>query len=345
MDNYPGKLIVIDGIDGSGKATQTKLLSDRLKLAGFLVEIADFPQYGKKSAGSVEEYLNGKYGHFDEVGPYRASIFYACDRYSASFQIKKWLEQGKIVISNRYVSSNMGHQGSKIDNPLERKSFYSWLNNLEYGVFGLPKPDLQIILQVSAEAAFKMIDNKELRQYILNDDRDVHEKDFNHLKKAEKTYLEISSMFPNFTLIDCELNGRVMPIQFINNLIYKEVLRLFGDKSHLSPDFKKLHELNYADSKNEHIIHLFSRDYYSLLPGESVIINTGLGFAIPKNYKCVLSSDSNLNRHKIRLVTAEFIPNSELKLKVINQSDEIFYLSPNSKLGNLNFKKLPADID
>jgi len=92
-----GKFIVIDGTDGSGKATQTELLVNRLKKEGFDVEVADFPQYGERSAVLVEDYLNGKFGSAKDVGPYRASIFFACDRYVASFKIKEWLEEGKIV--------------------------------------------------------------------------------------------------------------------------------------------------------------------------------------------------------------------------------------------------------
>ena len=132
MKDYPGKFIVIDGTDGSGKATQTELLAEKLRYAGFDVALADFPQYGKKSAGPVEEYLNGKYGPAHEVGPYRGSIFYALDRYDASFEIKEWLKQGKIVISNRYVTANMGHQGGKIKDLEEKRRFYEWLYELEY---------------------------------------------------------------------------------------------------------------------------------------------------------------------------------------------------------------------
>ena len=111
MQKQTGKFIVIDGTDGSGKATQTELLVKRLAQAGYEVVMADFPQYGQKSAGLVEHYLNGKYGTALDVGPYRASIFYAADRYDASFQIRQWLKEGKIVISNRYVTANMAHQG------------------------------------------------------------------------------------------------------------------------------------------------------------------------------------------------------------------------------------------
>ena len=109
-----GRFFVLEGMDGSGKATQTKLLAEVLKNKGYQVEKIDFPQYSKASAGLIENYLKGMYGSAKDVGPYRASIFYACDRYDMSFQIKKWLQEGKIIIADRYIASNIGHQGGKL---------------------------------------------------------------------------------------------------------------------------------------------------------------------------------------------------------------------------------------
>jgi len=148
MNGYSGKFIVIDGTDGSGKTTQLNLLKAKLEQDGYAVEVADFPQYNNKSAGLVEEYLSGKYGQADEVSPYQASIFYAVDRFDASTKIRQWLTAGKIVLANRYTSANLGHQGCKIDNPLERRIFFSWLFDLEYKIFQIAKPDLSIILHV-----------------------------------------------------------------------------------------------------------------------------------------------------------------------------------------------------
>ena len=133
-----GKLIVLDGTDGSGKTTQLKLLIETLEAENYNVATVDFPQYGTKSAGPLEEYLNGKYG---QVNPYAASIFYAIDRFDVAFQIRSWLEQGKLVIANRYVTANAGHQGGKIADNIERIKYFKWLDNLEYNIFNIPKPD------------------------------------------------------------------------------------------------------------------------------------------------------------------------------------------------------------
>ena len=217
-----GKFIVIDGTDGSGKATQTELLVKRLRKEKCKVKVFDFPQYGTKSAGLVEEYLNGKYGAAQEIGPYRASIFYACDRYDASFKIKKFLEDGFIIISNRYVTSNMGHQGGKIKNAKERKKYFDWLYNLEYKIFEIPKPDLNIILHVDAAVAQKLVDSKGARNYTKKK-RDLHEKDIKHLRNAEKVYFEIAKSFPNFVFVECTKKGGIMPRELINNLVWKEV--------------------------------------------------------------------------------------------------------------------------
>jgi len=215
--------IVIDGTDGSGKTTQFNLLTERLKREGFNVETADFPQYGQKSAGLVEEYLNGKYGTAEQVGPYRASMFYALDRYDASFKIRKWLDQGKVVISNRYVTANMGHQGGKISDPKKRQEYFKWLDEFEYNFWGIPRPDLNIILHVDAEIAQKLVDEKDARAYLGGKKRDIHEDDLEHLKNAEKVYLEIAKTFPNFTLIECVKNSQIMTREQIHELIWEQV--------------------------------------------------------------------------------------------------------------------------
>jgi dTMP kinase len=232
---YPGKFIVFEGLDGSGKSTQNNLLAEHLKKEGYKVERIDFPQYGKKSAGLVENYLKGKYGSLKEVTPYQASIFYAVDRYDASFKIKKWLKEGKIVVSDRYIASNIGHQGGKIKNKKERKKYLKWLYNLECEIFGIPKPDICFILKTSPELARKMAPKikdekkrKKRKSYLGRSEiRDIHEKDLSHLRAALNSYLEAAKEFPkDFKVIECLKNNEWLSPETIHQKIWKIVKRI-----------------------------------------------------------------------------------------------------------------------
>jgi dTMP kinase len=223
-----GKLIVICGTDGSGKATQTQLLVDRLKKQGIAVETISFPQYGKKSAALVEEYLNGTFGAAKDVGPYRASIFYACDRYDASFQMRKWLDQGKIVVCNRYVSANQGHQTGKIKDPIERDKFLEWLDHLEFELFKIPKPDLNILLYMPSAVGQKLVDKKGHRDYVGGKKRDIHEADLQHLRDAEEAYAYVADKF-NWLRIDCNNGDEPLPISAIHENVWSQISRKILD--------------------------------------------------------------------------------------------------------------------
>ena len=215
-----GKFFVIDGTDGSGKETQTKLLLARMRREGYAVETVSFPQYGKKSAGPTEEYLAGKYGPSDRVGPKPSSVFYAVDRYDASHDIRAWLESGRHVIADRYVSSNMGHQGGKIDDPEERRHFFEWNDELEHGIFGIPRPDLTIVLHVPAEVNARLMADRP---------KDIHEQDMTHLKRAERTYLELVELFPGFRLIECvDGSGILMSPERIHEMVWEIIRPMLG---------------------------------------------------------------------------------------------------------------------
>jgi thymidylate kinase/thymidylate synthase ThyX len=218
-----GLFIVIEGSDGSGKGTQFKLLVERLKSEGYEVSTYDFPQYEKESSYFVRQYLNGNYGSAKELGPYTPSLFYALDRYSAAHDIQRDLAAGKVVVSNRFSGSNMAHQGTKFYTDEERGIFFKWLDQLEFGMLGIPKPDMNIVLLVPAETAQKLVDQKESRSY-TNQTRDIHEADLDHLKMAVKVYQQLCRTFPeNFNAIDCTENGELMSIPTINNLIWEKV--------------------------------------------------------------------------------------------------------------------------
>jgi dTMP kinase len=225
MKEQKGKLIVIDGTDGSGKGTQVALLLKRLKKEGHKTYLVDFPQYGKKSAGPVEELLNGKYGM---LNPYQGSLLYAVDRLDASFGIHKALAEGRVVIANRYTTANAGHQGAKINSRAARKKFFVWLEELEFKLIGLPRPNLTLILHVPAKVAYKLIGQKDksTRTYIKGKKRDFAEKDKQHLKRAEETYLEIAKLFPKTELVECAPDNKLLSIEQIHELVWQRIKKL-----------------------------------------------------------------------------------------------------------------------
>ena len=221
-----GLFVVIEGTDGSGKGTQTALLLERLKKEKNVVETTDFPQYDNFSGAFVAKYLRGEYGTADEVGPYRGSVFYAVDRYDKSFDIKRWLEEGKIIVSNRYVSANMGHQAGKIKGAQARAKFLKWLENLEYGIFKIPKPDVTILLYVPPSVGQKLVDQKAVRSYTKGSKRDIHEADINHLKNAAQAYLYVAKKY-KWPVIQCiNKKGEMLSREEIHEKIYAVVSKM-----------------------------------------------------------------------------------------------------------------------
>ncbi len=221
-----GKFIVLEGTDGSGKTVQFHHLLARLKKQKIDVRTLDFPRYGKPSSYFVEQYLKGNYGSWKEVGAYRASLFYALDRFATSSRVKKWLKQGKIVLSNRYVGSNLGHQGVKIKDKAGRERFFKWVNELEYRILSLPKPDINIFLHVPAQIAYSLVDNKGKREYLGCKKRDIHEQDISHIKQAEKVFCEVVKLFPkDFTTVECVEKGKLLSIEGVEEKIWRVVKR------------------------------------------------------------------------------------------------------------------------
>lgn len=224
-----GVFVAIEGGDGSGKATQALELETRALKQGYDVLHVGFPQYGSPSARLIEKYLNGKYGPATEVDPELSSVLYAIDRYSASDKIREHLKKPhSLVISDRYVASNLAHQGTKIPNAAARKQFYEQVAELEYGLLKLPKPDLNIVLFVPPPVAQENIDQKPTRTY-TSEKRDGHEKDLEHLTKATANYKEIVKLYPEwFTAISSMKPGTsvMRSVSEIHEDIWKAVLPL-----------------------------------------------------------------------------------------------------------------------
>lgn len=206
-----GQFIAIEGGDGSGKATQTKLLVEHLQSIGKDVLHMSFPRYGQNSAYYVEQYLNGKYGSSDEVHSELGTLPYALDRFAAKKDIEAQLQKPDgIVISDRYMASNLAHQGAKLSQADERKTFYERTMLTEYDILGIPRPNLNIVLLVPAKLSQENVDKKSERSY-TSQKRDILEADENHLENAKRNYEELCELYPNeFTAINCVDADEVM---------------------------------------------------------------------------------------------------------------------------------------
>ena len=218
-----GKLIVFEGTDGSGRATHSKLLLERLQREGFDCRALTFPRYGKPSAAPLEEYLHGAYGsHPEAVNAYAASTFFAVDRY-ASYQQDwgKYYESGGILVADRYTTSNAVHQASKLPEG-ERQAFLKWLFDFEYRLLQLPEPTLVFYLDVPTEITEKMMRCREAQ---TNTTADIHEQDDGYLRAcrraAQKTAEECA-----WHCIDCSQNGEMRNAGDIHEEIYRCVREL-----------------------------------------------------------------------------------------------------------------------
>ena len=214
-----GKLIVFEGTDGSGKATQTRLLAQELERRGRAVRQLTFPRYDQDSSMLVRMYLSGAFGADPSaVNPYAASAFYAVDRYASYVQDwGRWYEEGGLVLTDRYTTSNAVHQAGKLPDG-ECEDYLRWLFHFEYDLMGLPRPDLVIYLDLPAELSADLRRQREQRD---GTHADIHEADAAYLRRCRENALRVVD-FDGWRRIDCSRNGAVRAPEDI----CREVLRL-----------------------------------------------------------------------------------------------------------------------
>ena len=218
-----GKLIVFEGTDGSGKATQARLLCQRLEREGIPYQEIDFPRYGKPSAAMVQEYLDGNLGKKPgDVNAYAASLFFSMDRYASYKQ--DWgdfYEAGGLIVADRYTTSNAVHQASKLPES-ERKSYLDWLFDLEYRLLGLPKPDLVIYLDMPTEITEQMMRR---REQTTGTHADIHEQDETYLKNCRANAKEIVKAC-GWSVVDCAEDEKPRTPEDIHAQVYQLVKKL-----------------------------------------------------------------------------------------------------------------------
>ena len=221
-----GKLIVIEGTDGSGKSTQFRLLTGRLEQEGKAFQKLVFPQYSEPSSALIRMYLGGEFGTKPtDVNAYAASAFFAVDRYASYKKVwGQWYENGGLILSDRYTTSNAVHQASK-ETPESQAAFLKWLYEFEYDHLGLPKPDLTIYLDVPTDFTEKMMRR---REQDTNTHADIHEQDMTYLATCRRTG-KAAAEFYGWTVINCVKDGKMRTIQDIHEEIYRHVAACLED--------------------------------------------------------------------------------------------------------------------
>lgn len=221
--NRRGKLIVIDGGDGSGKTTQSELLIGYLKAHNTPVKGFDFPRYYSSFHGNMAgRFLAGEFG--SDVSPYLASLAYALDRASAKEEMDQWLAHGGVIVSNRYATSNMAHQGARLPSD-KRQEFLDWIDELEYKVHKIPREDIVIYLHVPWQVGVELTKKKGEREY-LGDRKDILEADQKHRAESEEMYLSLAKKRKNWVALECVENGTILS----KEAIHRKVLGILTER-------------------------------------------------------------------------------------------------------------------
>lgn len=220
MQNIKGKIIVIDGLDGSGKTTQANALLKKLKEVNKKVMLISYPDYEKDSSALVRMYLNGDFSqNLNDINAYTASTFYAVDRYAGyKTNWQKFYEQGYTIIASRYVTSNFIHQTVKLQKK-EWNYFLDWASDFEYEKLTLPQPDKVIFLEVTRKIA-----NELLKKRYNGDEtkKDIHEKDLNYLEKCQETAHYCAEKF-NWEIVDCVKDEKMLSVETITEKLFEIV--------------------------------------------------------------------------------------------------------------------------
>lgn len=221
-----GKLIVIEGGDGSGKATQTELLRKYFVSQKILTKTISFPQYKSTFFGkTIARVLRGEIAPLSQINPYLISMVYAMDRVEAKDKLYKWLNEGFMVVLDRYVSSNMAHQTGRLPKK-EQNKFLNWIEKLEYTVNNVPREDVVIYLYVPYTTSQKLLTERKTDTH-LQGKKDIVEKDSEYLRKAEETYTKLEKKFPHWVRIDCiDETGKMRS----REAIHKEIVDVLRKK-------------------------------------------------------------------------------------------------------------------
>ena len=218
-----GKLIVIDGTDGSGKQTQMELLENKLKQSNIDYRKVSFPNYDSASSALVKMYLSGEFGNdAKKVSPYIASTFYAADRYATyKKDLEEYFENDGLILADRYTTANMVHQAGKIKDKEERKKFLDWLWDLEFNIYKIPIPTKVFFLNMPPEYSLKLIEDRK-NKFDEKAVKDIHESDRKHLQESYEAACELAKEY-NWSEIKCIKDNEVRTREEIGDEIFNIV--------------------------------------------------------------------------------------------------------------------------
>lgn len=218
-----GKLIVIDGTDGSGKETQIKILENKLKERNIDFRKVDFPNYDSPSSSLVKMYLSGDFGtDAKSISPYVASTFYAADRFATyKTEFEEYYENGGLILADRYTTANMVHQAGKITDSLEREKFLDWLWDFEFNLYGLPVPTKTFFLNMPPDYAMHLMENRE-NKFTHGSQKDIHERDKSHIVDSYNAACSVVNKY-NWYEVKCIKESNIRTIDDIHEEIFEEI--------------------------------------------------------------------------------------------------------------------------
>lgn len=216
-------LIVIEGIDGSGKGTQAQQLTERLTATGRRVQLLSFPRYCETLFGhAIADFLNGRFGQLNEVHPFLASVLYSADRFESKSMLTDGLQQSDVVVCDRYVPSNLAHQGAKLEGSA-RNELLQTIERIEFDVFALPRPSLVVLLDVPVEIAQRNIAAKKPRSY-TEKAADLQEADAEYLQSVRDVYLQLAESDPIWQRVESVRDGQQRSVVEIGDDIFGQVM-------------------------------------------------------------------------------------------------------------------------
>ena len=195
-------LIAIEGIDGSGKGTQAGLVTRRLTDLGYRTSSIQFPRYSATSFGAaIGDFLNGRFGSLDEVHPQLAAVLYAGDRFESLGVLAEAMDSSDVVVLDRFTASNFAHQAAKLLGK-EREKLIDWIDDIEHRVFGLPRPELNVLLDISSSWSRELVSRKAARDY-TSEEADIQESDRPYLERVRECYRDIAATRDNWAVVEC----------------------------------------------------------------------------------------------------------------------------------------------